>query len=49
MNNFRSFFQSIVESIDAYQGYISQLGQKQVKKPPRNYGKVKEFLFKKVF
>lgn len=49
MNNFKSIFQSIAESIDSYQNYISQLGQKQTKKPPRNYGKIKEFLFKKVF
>lgn len=40
---------AIVESIDSYQKYISELGQKQGKKPPRNYHKIKEFLFKKVF
>lgn len=49
MNGIRHFFRSLVESIDAYQDYINQLGQKQISKPPRNYNKIKEFLFKKVF
>lgn len=49
-NQFSGLTKVISEAIDAYEGLIYQLEhQKPKQKKVRDFSKVKEFLFKKVF